>query len=118
MLVGDHVQVIALLSYPGIVVPDFVRTLPPAAAPEPPAQPVVLLDYGYGLARPTDDLKLDDRGITATLIFDGVDHATFVPWGAIIAMQRHDHTFVAGFEVAEPVAAEPEPPKRAGLKAV
>lgn len=43
----------------------------------------VRLDYGYGLTPPIHDLKVDDQGISATLAFNRVPFATFVPWSAV-----------------------------------
>lgn len=109
----DCVQVIVHLGYPGLVVPDFVRKGPPTAEAQ-----AVILDYGYGLPRPPA-VTLDDRGITATLSFNGVDHPTFVPWAAIIILRTVDDTFVAGFAVDPTLPQEPPPePPRRGLKSV
>lgn len=43
----------------------------------------VRLDYGYGLVPPIPDLRVDEDGIRATLSFNRVPYATFVPWDAI-----------------------------------
>jgi len=121
LLLDGHVQLIALIHYPGVKLPEHLTKMEPmklADAPSPPAQPVVTLDYGYALARPPADFAVDDTGITATLIFNGVDTPTFIPWGAVIAIRTPDDAFVAGFQVDEPPVAAPEPPKRGGLRAV
>jgi stringent starvation protein B len=43
----------------------------------------VRLDYGHGLVPPIPDLAVDEDGIRATLSFNRVPFATFVPWNAI-----------------------------------
>jgi stringent starvation protein B len=41
------------------------------------------LDYGYGFTPPIPDLVIDEEGIRATLSFNRVAFATFIPWSAI-----------------------------------
>jgi hypothetical protein len=126
LLIEGHVQVIVLVGYNGVTLPDQVVKVAIEASKlnAPTAPPVVTLDYGYGLARPAPDLKMDWFCVAATLIFNGVEHLTVIPWGAIVAMRTPDDAFVAGFAVEEapPVMPAgwkpPEPPKRGGLKAV
>ena len=43
----------------------------------------VRLDYGYGLVPPIPDLSVDEDGIRATLSFNRIPFATFVPWTAV-----------------------------------
>lgn len=56
----------------GVILPERLR-----------ASGNVRLDYGYGLTPPIRDLKIDDDGISATLAFNRVPFATFVPWSAV-----------------------------------
>jgi hypothetical protein len=56
----------------GVVLPDRLR-----------ASSNVRLDYGYGLTPPIIDLTVDEKGISATLAFNRVPFATFVPWSAV-----------------------------------
>jgi hypothetical protein len=59
----------------GVLLPDFLRE-----------QPRVVLQYGYNMPVPIRDLNVDERGISATLSFRRVSHATFIPWSAVFAM--------------------------------
>ena len=43
----------------------------------------VRLDYGYSLVPPIPDLRIDEHGISATLSFNRIPFATFIPWSAI-----------------------------------
>jgi hypothetical protein len=56
----------------GVMLPDRLR-----------ASSNVRLDYGYGLTPPIPDLSIDEDGIRATLSFNRVPFATFVPWSAV-----------------------------------
>lgn len=58
-----------------VSLPDFLRE-----------QPRVVLQYGYNMPVPIRDLTVDERGISATLSFRRVTHATFIPWSAVFAM--------------------------------
>jgi stringent starvation protein B len=74
----------------------------------------VRLDYGYGLTPPIFDLKVDDDGIHATLSFNRVPFATFVPWSAVYLIADYDSNG-AVWEQDIPAdlrdaADEPEPP--------
>ena len=48
------------------------------------------LDYGYGFTPPIPDLVIDDDGIRATLSFNRMPFATFVPWSAIYLIADFD----------------------------
>lgn len=50
----------------------------------------VRLRVGYGLPVPITDLKVDERGIRATLSFDRRPHTCVVPWEAVV--QLHGET--------------------------
>lgn len=63
----------------GVELPDFLRE-----------QPRVVLQYGYNMPVPIHDLTVDERGISATLSFRRVPHATFVPWSAVFALTDGD----------------------------
>lgn len=58
----------------GVRVPEDQKTAP------------LILEYGYSMAIPMPDLKLDDDGVSATLSFNRSPFATFVPWSAVIAV--------------------------------
>ena len=48
------------------------------------------LDYGYGFTPPIPDLVIDDAGIHATLSFNRVPFATFIPWSAVYLIADFD----------------------------
>lgn len=48
------------------------------------------LDYGYGFTPPIPDLVIDDAGIHATLSFNRVPFATFIPWSAVYLVADFD----------------------------
>jgi hypothetical protein len=50
----------------------------------------LILQYGYNMPMPIYDLVVDERGISATLSFQRVAHATFVPWSAVFGMTDGD----------------------------
>jgi hypothetical protein len=62
--------------FPGLVVPDHVRT-----------EDLLVLVYEVDPVVPIPDLCLTDLGIEATLSFDRTPHKTFVPWEAIDGMR-------------------------------
>lgn len=46
------------------------------------------LAYGLNMAKPIEDLQVDDTGIHATLSFGGLGwHKTFVPWEAVLGLR-------------------------------
>ena len=51
--------------------------------------PIVVLQYGRGLAIPTLDLEVDSVGIFATLAFQRTACAVEVPWEAVLAWGQH-----------------------------
>lgn len=96
----------------GVLLPDFLRE-----------QPRVVLQYGYNMPVPIHDFNVDDRGISATLSFRRVSHATFIPWSAVFAMTdgekrgmvwQEDIPPDLESEAAEdaPPAAAPSPPPK------
>jgi stringent starvation protein B len=92
-------------------------------------EPHLRLDYGYRFTPPIPDLVIDDAGIHATLSFNRLPCATFVPWSAIYLIADFDGNgavwqedipsdlMVDGPEGDEPPRAEPpsaiEPPRNA-----
>jgi Stringent starvation protein B len=48
------------------------------------------LDYGYGFTPPIPDLVIDDAGIHATLSFNRIPFATFIPWSAVYLIADFD----------------------------
>jgi stringent starvation protein B len=50
----------------------------------------VRLDYGHHFTPPIPDLSLDEQGIRATLSFNRVPCATFIPWSAIYLIADFD----------------------------
>jgi hypothetical protein len=79
----------------GVVLPPHLRE-----------RPHVVLQYELEPVVPIPDLEVTDEGVRATLSFGREPFATFVPWGAVLAM---------GPMHAARVEA---PPKRAKLRAV
>ena len=63
----------------GVAVPEWFRS-----------QPRLVLQYGFNMPVPIADLKVDERGISATLSFRQTPFATFVPWAAVFAMSDGD----------------------------
>lgn len=61
-------------------------TLPPRFR----AEGSLRLDYSYSFSPPIPDLVVDDEGIHATLSFNRVAHATFVPWSAVYLISDYD----------------------------
>ena len=59
----------------GVAVPDYLV-----------AQPSVVLQIGYKLARPIPDLKLSEKGVTATLSFSNIPYHCRMPWNSVFAM--------------------------------
>jgi hypothetical protein len=102
----------------GVLLPDFLRE-----------QPRVVLQYGYNMPVPIYDLAVDERGISATLSFRRVSHATLIPWSAVFAMTdgeqrgfiwQEDIPTDLETEAAEPPPAAPPSPSagRSMLKSV
>lgn len=60
---------------PGILIPEHL---------DPKGQHTFI--YGLAQPRPIPDLRVDDAGIHATLIFGIEWILTFVPWPAVVAM--------------------------------
>jgi len=95
---ADYVEVkVSFVDHPALVVPPEVR-------PAPHRMEIVsvgdgVMDtqrvhktqtFGYGLcmAKPIEDLVIDDAGIHATLSFGGLGwHKTFVPWEAVLGLR-------------------------------
>lgn len=48
---------------------------------------VIPLEYGLDMPLPIDDLKIVENGVSATLSFSRVPFTTFVPWGAVAAIE-------------------------------
>ena len=76
---------------PGVDLPDDLKMVP-----------ILMLDYGLDLPRPTNDIQLADDGIRCTLSFNQIPRATFVPWAAIYAIR----TDVGGIEFSESMPAD------------
>lgn len=70
-------------------------------------QPRVVLTYELEPVVPIPDLEVTDEGVRATLSFERKPFATFVPWGAVLAMGP-----------MHPARVETPPANRAKLKAV
>jgi hypothetical protein len=90
----------------------------------------VCLDYGYRLTPAIPDLDVSDAGIVATLSFNRVPFATFVPWTAVYLIADYDGNGAVwqedippdllegmGPEAAEPVTPQPLPPEPEPKKA-
>ncbi len=52
--------------------------------------PQVVLQFGYNMAVPIPDMKVDNLGVSGTLSFRGVPFFCFVPWNAIFAVVGED----------------------------
>jgi stringent starvation protein B len=83
----------------------------------------VRLDYGYGLTPPIADLDIAEDGIRATLSFNRVPFASFVPWTAVYLIADYDGNgavwqedippdLLEGVAPADPQTPQPEPPKK------
>lgn len=84
----------------GVELPDFLRQ-----------QPRVVLQYGYNMPVPIHDFNVDAHGISATLSFQRVPHATFVPWAAVFALTDGEQRGVVWEEdVPKDLHLEKEPP--------
>lgn len=83
-------------------------------------QPRLILQYGYNMPMPINDLKIDERGISATLSFQRTPHATFIPWSAVFVLSDGDKRAMVweddvpkelltqgGTEAGEPAASPP-----------
>ena len=46
--------------------------------------------FGYNIPIPTDDLRTDEEGVSATLSFDHRPHRVFIPWTAVYALSLPD----------------------------
>lgn len=69
---------VAFLPHEGLVVPDSVRPTEGVAQ---------VMSYGLDMPVPIPDLLVDDRGISATLLFSGEFVKTFLPWGSVIGVK-------------------------------
>ncbi len=49
-------------------------------------QPQVVLQFGYDMPVPIDDLSVDDDGISGTLSFRGLPFWCYVPWTCVFAV--------------------------------
>jgi hypothetical protein len=77
----------------------------------------VRLDYGHGFSPPIPDLVVDDDGISATLSFNRIPFATFVPWSAVYLIADFDGNGAVWQEDIPPDLLDnseppPEPPKQ------
>ena len=48
------------------------------------------LEYGLDAPVPIDDLEVDDKGVSATLMFGEESHKTYVPWDAVFGFVTKD----------------------------
>jgi stringent starvation protein B len=62
---------------PDVIVPESKR-----------GKPQLILEIGYGMATPIEDLVVNDFGFSGGLLFAGVVHEVFVPWFAVYAAHR------------------------------
>jgi stringent starvation protein B len=92
---------------PGVVLPE--RLL---------GQGHLRLDYGYGFDPPIPDLVVDERGIAATLSFNRLPAATFVPWAAVFLIADFDGKGVVWHEDMPSDLVERLPPPKPALAPV
>jgi hypothetical protein len=93
----------------GVALPDFLRQ-----------QPRVVLQYGYNMPVPIHDLVIDERGISATLSFRRVAHATLIPWAAVFALSDGEQRGFVWPEDVPPdlhIEAQPESQPATGPQA-
>lgn len=74
-------------------IPSQGLDLPPERRGE-----VTVLEYGYAMPIPIQDMDVTDEGVSATLFFNQTPHKTFVPWAAVVKMHQ-EGGFVAMFPV-------------------
>lgn len=89
----------------GVALPEFLRD-----------QPRLVLQYGYNMPVPMHDLTVDEKGISATLSFRRVPHATFIPWSAVFAMtdgEKHGMVWPADVPPDLKLDAPEEAPRKA-----
>ncbi len=68
-----EVRVVVDADHPGAVLPEHLKGQ-------------IYLSYGLNLAIPIPDLRVDARGILATLSFSKIPYLTFIPWEAVRAI--------------------------------
>jgi hypothetical protein len=90
---------------PEVQLPEYLRQ-----------QPHLILQYGYNMPVPIADLKIDEKGLWATLSFQRTPHATFIPWAAVFAVADGDqkgYVWEADVPPDLGTAVTAEPPKPA-----
>lgn len=74
-----------------------------------------VLHYGLNMPVPIPNFHVADDGIVASLSFHRRQWDTFVPWEAVVVIERMDGSFGIKFEdVSEIKIPENEPEKRTG----
>jgi hypothetical protein len=61
-----------------------------------------IFSYGLDMPVPIPDLSFDDSGISATLSFSRVPHATFVPWEAVVGIRGFGELLGRSAKTREP----------------
>jgi hypothetical protein len=102
---ADYCEVsVVFIDHPDLIVPDSIRPAPGgleivlAGVPangddsqtcvDPLDGKTQTLVYGLDMAKPIEDLAVDETGIAATLSFGGLGwHKTFVPWEAVLGLR-------------------------------
>lgn len=92
---------------PGVVLPEYLLQAD---------DPLVLLQFGFGLARPPENLDTDVPGLWATLSFSTQPFRIFIPWVSIVAMGVPGRMEV-GFQLEE-IQEPPTVPARPALRLV
>lgn len=70
----------------------------------------IVLNYSFTFPVPIPDLKIDDTGISATLSFNRIPCATFVPWDAVAQIAVVGSFNVTFIETIEKITAPQEKP--------
>ena len=96
-LADYHEVKVVFIDHPALVVPDGIRPGPGglevmlaglAVNDNSLAGKTQILVYGLDMAKPIEDLFVNDAGILATLSFGGLGwHKTFVPWEAVLGLR-------------------------------
>ncbi len=66
----------------------------------------VALEFGYNLPKPIDDLTVSPLALAATLSFNKVPYAVFIPWESVEAIT--DNKGVGVYYGTTPIAVSPE----------
>lgn len=93
-LLSNYAVVHLMVMYHELVVlPEFIKTKEWFER-----KGIIHLEYGLNMPVPIMDIEAKESGVSATLSFQRVPHATFVPWKSVV-----------GMSLDGPLEAKPEP---------